>query len=503
MRALWLLPLTAAGCSDGIMVTVSSRPAVHNATRLSVMLTNDGSSHNQDLPLGSYSFPTTFTIRPEDRSGDLEIKIDAFDDSGTRVGLGTTATTIDASSASVMLDPVDFVANSEHQNNQWLAPIGSTLAAAPDGGWVVVYHSATEIQSNMTQILGRRFDTVGQPLSASTPELSIDAEAAVVASSSMGATTAVWVEFPEDGNDTYKIMCRPLEGSDATKIILGTETRSPNDLSIAARTNDGFVVTWLHDRDPNEVNDLSDAIRGAVVDSACKLLGTAAEVFAAPAMNISLHAPDVAVNGDHILYAWSSDEGDVYLRGAQQTGQNHQLFPRAASRLFTEPPDDANVRVMQFGDGFGVFVRRATETSGSIDLYPTDREGVPLETPPLPVTSRIRGYESSFGLARRDNGEWLVVWDHCVSANESCEVFGRLLSSAGERVGCEFALATTTTGMRRDPSAVALSDDGAFAVAWTDESATAPDTSGSAVRARIIYPGVPCADQPGASSSAR
>ena len=53
--------------------------------------------------------------------------------------------------------------------------------------------------------------------------------------------------------------------------------------------------------------------------------------------------------------------------------------------------------------------------------------------------------------------------------------------------GDELVLATSTANDQTGPSAAAL-PDGAFATAWTDKSGNAPDSSGTAVRARVIYP---------------
>ena len=44
-------------------------------------------------------------------------------------------------------------------------------------------------------------------------------------------------------------------------------------------------------------------------------------------------------------------------------------------------------------------------------------------------------------------------------------------------------------GSQTAPSVVALDDS--FAVAWTDDSKALPDTDGTAVRARVIYPAFP------------
>ncbi len=61
------------------------------------------------------------------------------------------------------------------------------------------------------------------------------------------------------------------------------------------------------------------------------------------------------------------------------------------------------------------------------------------------------------------------------------------------RVGSEFQANATTLFQQDQPSVAALSN-GQFVVAWRDQSAAAPDTSGKAVRARrFFHPGAPAA----------
>ena len=96
----------------------------------------------------------------------------------------------------------------------------------------------------------------------------------------------------------------------------------------------------------------------------------------------------------------------------------------------------------------------------------------------------------------------MVVWHACRENGDGngCGVFGRALRADGTPAGDELVIATTTNGDQTNPSVAALPGD-AFAVVWKDDSGAAPDISGSAVRARIVYPVGPSARR--TSSSAR
>jgi hypothetical protein len=112
--------------------------------------------------------------------------------------------------------------------------------------------------------------------------------------------------------------------------------------------------------------------------------------------------------------------------------------------------------------------------------------------PPVLISDRSGSdFASSeaFGVAPGRDGSLLVVWHACLEKGDGsgCGVFGRLLGPSGAPLGPELVIPTTTADDQIRPSAVGL-PDGAFAVAWTDRSTAAPDSSGTAVRARIIYP---------------
>ena len=80
LAALGLLAAAPAGCSDDaayIVVTVETRPAVRDPAALRVTLSNAGSMRTEDLALRDATFPATFSISPEGRTGEFGIAISA------------------------------------------------------------------------------------------------------------------------------------------------------------------------------------------------------------------------------------------------------------------------------------------------------------------------------------------------------------------------------------------------------------------------------------------
>src|SRR5690349_2643122 len=106
-RAAWIAPVTLfaalAGCGQDtyLIVTVKKRPAVHEATKLKITLSNSGSMRTDDLDLAGHEFPVTFSLTAPGRGGELGISVDALDTAGALVGRGTGQATLSDDMAEV------------------------------------------------------------------------------------------------------------------------------------------------------------------------------------------------------------------------------------------------------------------------------------------------------------------------------------------------------------------------------------------------------------------
>jgi len=510
MRKLFPLALMAAACGSEeafIVVTIDTQPAVHDVSELTVTLSNDGTSREDKFAVTSQSFPATFSISAPGRTGTLGIAISARDDQGILVGSGLVETALETPTARVLLDSADFVVNTDFAEEQFpsddFESHGFQISATPDGTWTVVYRDRCLQPCNM---FARRFDPTGRPvesqLAAGTNGFVISSDVtlggAVPAVATGGsATVAVW-DFSEPAPSTIDgIACRALDANGAAsgpQVNVSLETL-PDVVSVSALSNNTFAVSWNGFATENN-------IKGAIVSAQCQpsnvvQVSTNVGVGGGPSRGA------VATNGDRIMYAWILD-GEVRARIAGPAN----AFLTGDIPIVAKTPTEAIefVRVAPLGAGFGIVVRWALITGssgpGRLELYRTNNGGA-LQGSPVLVTTRSGtdfASSESFGVARSTKDDLLVVWHACAENGDpdsSCGVFGRLMSSAGAPVGEEFSLATTTDRDQTNPSAVAL-PDGAFAATWMDTSNQAPDKSGSAVRARIIYPSV---TQPGSSSA--
>jgi len=499
MRAVrdWLLVLLATGCGSNdkfIIVTIDARPAVHDVKQLSVTLSNEGTSRTDELAVGEQGFPATFSISAPGRTGVLGMQIEAFDEAGLLVGRGDGETTVEATTAGVLLDSTDFVVNTEVAGDQFpsddFESNGFQLASSAEGTWTAVYRDRCLAPCNM---FARRFDSTGKPVEtgiAAGPNgfpissaLTLSTATPAVATAG-GATVAVW-DFSEPSPSTVDgIACRALDasGNAAGPQVTVSAESFPDVVSVAGLTSARFAVSWNGFMSGN-------TIKAAIVDAKCQPSNVVQVSVNTGTSGANRGA--VAANGDRILYAWILD-GEVRGRVAGNTNNFLSADIPLVGKTATE--QIRFVRVAPFGPGFAVVVRWSLATgstgAGRIELYRLNNSGGLAGGPTLVTTRSGTDFASaaSFGVATRSDGALFVVWHSCSENGDGsgCGVFGRILRPSGVPVGDELVLATTTEGDQTNPATVGL--PGAFATIWKDDSGKEPDKSGSAARARIVYP---------------
>jgi hypothetical protein len=487
-----------AACGDSyVVVTVNAQPGIDGATALAVIATNDGASDKDTLQLGDHAFPVTFSIATSGRNGELDVALSALGSDGTLVGVGSATTTVGAD-VSVMLDPADFVVNTDFTTDQFLTTDYETKGyqvAATDGGpWTVSFRNAC---TDACQIFARMFDPTGEPIktevasstnaftltTTSTDDMTFPAVAAANAS-----TLAVW-DFT-DGSGAEGIGCHGLDASGAlttqNQVTLSTDLA---DVATVAQLSTGnFAVAW-------QITSPSVAIRTIVAQADCTPVGTVQSASTVVGASDGPHRPSIADNGSSVLYTWLTD-GAVHARSATPDGSfssaDTVLYPAQTGYVIEQ------ARTVVMGAGFGVAIRLATSdgtTGGMIELLLTNAAGQLLPGMPVLISNQTGADFSvgaqGFGIATRADGATLIAWQQCDDGSPGpctghMDVYGQVVRDTGAPVGSAFEIPTTTTGDQDSPSVAALGS--AFAVAWNDSSMTAPDTTSLAVRARVIYP---------------
>lgn len=497
VTALAALSILATGaCKDATkytIVTVDARPNVHGPTQLKITLADNETSQTDNLSLDGQSLPATFSVQSAaGTSGDYTISIDATDDAGTLVALGSSSASFGDSEASVMLDGVDFVVNTDFAMDQLLnqnfLAAGFQVAATADNHFTIAFRDNCDSPCNM---FGRRFDNTGLPLSStlaagtnafnlSTDLTSFVTSPAVAASGT--STVAVW-NFDNDATALQGIACRAIDSNGASpgnQVSISPDP-STSVVSAAPLSNGNFAVTWTTFMTPN------DLIRAAVIKPDCSIVST--PVTVSPAA-MSAFGSTVSTNGPSTIYGYRI--GTTYhVRIANPVN----TFTTSDGILLTAAAGDSIVaaRFAPLGTGWIAAFRfessSGTAGPGRIEYYKVSSTGALMGAATVVTTNAGSDFDStdSFGMAARRDGMILLTWHACQTNGDGngCGVFGQIISPTGDLVGVPFVVPTTTMLDQIDPSVAALDDS--FVVAWTDSSGQAPDTAGQAVRARIIY----------------
>lgn len=508
-----LAGLVAAGCGSTshagyVVVTIDARPAVHDAASVTITLANAGTSRTDTLMLHGKPFPVTFSVSAPGRTGDLAITVDASDASGLVIGHGGAMSTVGAATAEVMLDSTDFVVNTEYTGDQFptddFQAAGFQLAALPDGTWTAVFRDGCT--QGACDVFARRFDRAG---AAVTTQAAMGSNAFVVTAkpttdvttpavaSSQDATLVVWNASDPAAATTSSILCRPLDASGTlatTPTTIAPETGFV--VSVAAIDGGNFAATWRTTVPPGQADGV-DAIHMVVIKPDCTPVGSVVEFEKGAQFADFVHRGSVASGGGQTLFAWITN-GDLHTTLMTSTGTRTPVTPLIPQTTTLEV-EHARVAAAP-GGGFVIAVSWTLKTGtgpGQIDLYRVGATGA-LVGSPVTVTDQSDGdpfNAESFGLASRSDGSILIAWHVCNTSGDSCVLSGRFLQAPADPTASPsttsdtFALPTTPGGSDERASVVGLPD--AFAVVWSDSSARSPDTSGLAVRARIVYPPIP------------
>jgi hypothetical protein len=468
-----------------LAITIEKRHTVYGVRSIEVALKNNGVTTLDRIELNDLEFPAVYHVTTEGKDGALEITIEAQDGVGTIVGRGTSSTTFGTEAAGVMLEGVDFVVNSVHAGNQFTTndfeAVGLQIAA---GGFQNTWTIGFRDECTTCTIYGRSFDDKGSPINgggqiafatmvtnASTPALAGGFEGSI----------AVW-DTIDPNTSGSNVVCRPVSfGPSGPAVTIATE---PSDVVTAAPRlfGNGYVVTW-------QSFMASQVVRSMIVTSDCVPVTTTMTVSTTSGTS-GARRSHVAAADFGLVYAWIVD-GELHARIGLEDGTFTSGDLTLIRRTATQQVD--YVRVVRWGDAnlVALAVRWTSNDGvgpGKIEVYPMMPGGT---LGPAMLVTDASGSDftsaKAFGLAARYDGRLMVVWHACPTGQGSCEVYGRYVARGGV-VGETFVVPTTTAADQTNPS-VALVND-AFVVAWTDSSASAPDTSGTAVRARIMVPGL-------------
>jgi hypothetical protein len=518
--------LAAAGCGDGVTVTVvhvDARPGVRDATSLSVELGNANATLTQDFDLGGRGFPTDFSVTTPGRSGVLDLTVRALDGDGAIVGIAAAQTAIDPggqTNVDVLLAPADFQVNTDFAGAQrtvfYFSSGGRQIDATGDGTFTVAFSDDCGTLARCDE-WGRRFDATGA--AQTTVIAASDAQFNVNRSDIFGTDPAVAIGGDGTMIATWttqdEIVCSAIapDGSAATplEVVLSGGT-VPDHPGVAAMGTDRFLVAWQED----DATSGSPVIRARLVDRTCTPLvnpnsGDAGPFLVSSTTNPIPDQPAVAAAADGSAAAIVWHAGQT-LRG-RFLDATATLDAGDVPVLSVAPGDTLwGPQLTAIAGGWALVYGRVTADQtlpmGGYVMRRLDPTGGQLGLDTV-VTQPTPDAFSSPSVASRADGAIAVAWHGCGTDGDGdgCGVWLQLVRPTGLPVAGRVQVDTTAAGDQTDASVTALPDG--FAVAWTDGSMAGPDQSETGIRARIIYPvyddargvsgaacdgGSPCAD---------
>jgi len=341
-------------------------------------------------------------------------------------------------------------------------------------------------------------------------------------------------------------------------LINTTYPAKQKDPSIAISPDGPGLIAWT-DESQAAPDTSGTAVHGRLISADRRFVGADFPLNLTTAFDQSDPAVAASTAGGAFLVAWEDDshaEGDTSgkairgrvfdLAGAPQTGD----FVVNS----TTGGDQDNVAIAAMPDGGYLLVwddRSASTADADIRMRRFDADGIPAGDDEL-VNTTLTGDQTHPRLAVGAGGDVLVAWEDASqegSDQSGIGIRGRRLAASGAFLDTDFVLNTTTLNDQLEPHVVALSgggylvvftdtsgapsdqsdvrirlipgsgdpvdDDlplattlegpqdepfpvalpGAVVLFWTDESMLAPDTSGTAVRMRVLsadgVPGAP------------
>jgi hypothetical protein len=488
-RPGWLVLALIAACGgggDAIVVEVRGRPSVHAVEQLEITVGNEGATQMQTFELGGQTLPATFSITATGRTGAISISARGLT-GDSMVATGLAVVDADQDTAVLVLDPADFVVNTEFAGsqslNQDIETNGFQLSAASG---VVTFGFRDDCPVSVCSQLGRRFGVDANPLTtdlgAGTNQFrwnEIDGMFAAtvgVASQPDGSSIALW-DAPTG------VACRAMaaDGTAAAGVVTIAPDMDPDVVSATPLANGRYAVTWT------AVVTGVRVIRGTVVAPTCT---TAVSPYTAAGPISFANRPVVGATANATMIAWMEDFSTARFRIGTPGGV---FSPTGAAEtgnvLVAGTPEPVDfVRIAASGNQFLVLYNRALPATftDTLRLRRLDETGTQIGSETVLAAAGV-DFSAPAITVRPSDGAIAVAWTECETGDGmGCAIYGRLVRPSGLPVGDAFVINTTTKDDQTDPSIAPL-DDG-FVVAFTDASTDRPDIDETSVRARYIYP---------------
>ncbi len=274
-----------------------------------------------------------------------------------------------------------------------------------------------------------------------------------------------------------------LDGEARAAITVGTEfqvntftTGRQYFAGVAAAPNGAFVVVWTSGGQDGDYS----GVFGQRYDSLGVKSGGEFQINSFTPKNEMYAQVGVEPDGDFVV-VWNRrlviGEADVfgqrYSSAGAKLGSEFQVNTHTTDRQYypavaVDGDGDFVVVWTSYQDGGGsepgIFGQRFSSSGATVGLE-------------FKVNTYTPGIQRTVAIGMESNGDFVVSWDSANDADSSFGVRAQRWSSAGAKLGVEFAVNSYTTG-KQYGSVVGLDADGDFVVAWTSYGQDAPGGNG-------------------------
>lgn len=365
---------------------------------------------------------------------------------------------------------------SEFQVNTFTSGVQSqpVLVGLPDGGYLIVWSSRPQ-DGDSTGIYGQRFGADGTPVDAeflinTTTESSQETPSVAVLAD--GGFVVAWSSAGDLDGDYYGNFAQRF---DASFDKVGGEFQL-NDYfdglqyatSIGALANGGYVIAWIssgQDGSANGVYAKQFNADGSQVGATEFLVTT--ETFT------NQSTPDVkGLNDGGYLIVWQSDLQD----GDNGPGVFAQRFSEAGEKVgaefqintyFLKNQNDAEIAVLKDG-GFVVTWESRDQDGSDVGIYAQRYDSSATKVGgEFHVSTHTQDAQEDPTIAALPDGGFVIFWmSEDNQDGDSRGIFGQRYNRLGETVGTETQVNTYTSNIQDMPSVDVL-EDGSFVVAWS------------------------------------
>ncbi len=382
----------------------------------------------------------------------------------------------------------------------------SSLTALSDGRFMAVWTDGSQSGGDTAgaAVRAQMFNADGSPQGAeflvntTTTGAQFDAKACELPD---GRLVVVWSDFSGTGADPSGGAIRaqvinPDASKSGVEVLVNTTTAASQSAPGVTTLADGrFVVTW-GDTSASGADTSSSAVRAQMFNADGSLSGSEFLVNTTTPGSQSQPIITTLTEGRFVI-VWvdsspSADDPSGAVRGQMYTPDGARIGPEFRVNTTTDGLQN-QAHLTALADGgfvvtFGDVSQNDPDTSGSaVRAQVFDADGG-RTGPELLVNTTTESNQTEARVAALADGRFVAVWadDSNLGPDAAFSAIrAQVFNADGTRTGREFQVNTTAPGAQYNP-AVSLLADGRVVISWTDASAAAPDSTGTAIRGQIL-----------------